>query len=98
MAAGSPRSAASQARPGVGMTPASTTSTPSAVSPGHERGLDHRAGTARVAPEQEGTAPQILAAARPSARASSAVSSEPATPLIPSVPNRGAIGAQRFEY
>src|SRR5271169_6321017 len=43
-------------------------------------------------PRRKGDPGMSRAAARPSATASSGVKSAPATPRIPSVPNRGAIG------
>ncbi len=80
------------------MTPTSTTSTPSAARPAARADWIIVPERRVSRPRRKGAPGTIRAAARPRARASSAVSSEPATPRIPSVPNRGAIGAQRFEY
>ena len=80
------------------MTPTSTTSTPSAAMPAASADWIIVPDCRVSRPRRKGEPDTIRAAARPRARASSGVRSAPATPRIPSVPNRGAIGAQRFEY
>src|SRR5581483_1504720 len=81
------------AAPGVGRTPASTTPAPSAASPAASAassiGPDRRVSRAST---NGRSAPSTRAAARPSASASSGVSSTLARPRTPSVPKRSVTG------
>src|SRR5579875_3479981 len=90
MAAGTASRAESQAKPGVGITPASLTATPSAARPAARaawsKGLERRVSL----PVRKRVAPRTRATTR--ARASSGVSSALATPRTPSVPNRRGAG------
>src|SRR5215210_6899499 len=92
MAAGRPSAADSQATPGVGSTPTSTTSAPSVARPA-DRAACSRGPEMRVSrPTRNGPSPRTRAAARPRARTNSGVSSALAMPRTPSVPNRSVTG------
>src|SRR6478609_8552836 len=87
IAAGWPATTEARATAGVGTMPRSTTSAPSEETPAAKAaarsGPDRRVSR----PMRHSVPPMMRAAARPSARASSGVSSLLATPRTPSVPN-----------
>src|SRR5580698_2789890 len=94
-APGAWRDSATAATPGVGSTPRSTTSAPSAARPA-EKAAWSRGPERRVSrPTTNVGAGNVRAEARPSANASSAVSSSLATPRTPSVPKRAEPTADR---
>src|SRR5437867_9606000 len=88
-AAGQPQTWLMWAAPGVGSTPASSTSAPSEASPAARAassiGPDRRVSRAR---RKGDPVPNTRAAARPRASANSGVSSTLASPRTPSVPKR----------
>src|SRR5581483_11770939 len=94
MAPGCPRTWATVATPGVGRTPRSMTSAPSVARPADSAAWSSGPDRRVSRPTTKAGVGSTRATARPSASASSAVSSSLATPRTPSVPKRaGATGS-----